>query len=215
MFAGQRVAEHAGRPVTAGVHGTIVDGHGGAAERGGTAASDQRELGPRPVTAFGLRLGGHAHVVAGRPAVGGRRPGRRPAAIRRRPRRAERRGRGGRGGHRTTVSLRRHDGVRRRGPPIPVRGRHVFRHVVVPLRRDGLHRLPAAAAHQLVIVRHREPRPLGVRPHRETGSVHCQAVELFASQLRRRPEAHRSRRFDRRRSSAALYRFVRLPVHGI
>lgn len=221
-FAGQRVAEHAGRPVTARVHGTVADGHGGPAVPGVRATSDQRlRRVPRPVTGAALRLGGHARV-ADRPTVGDGRPDRRPPRARAGRRRPERFGRGRRAAHRTSAAA-----VRRRTPAAdaqvdgrprglaPVVRRQVFRHVIVPLRRHRLH-WPAAGVRELVVARQRGPRPFGVRPLGKAGPVHRQAVELLAGPRARRPRASRRCRPGPIDVAAPyVQRFVRLPVQVI
>lgn len=228
-FARQRVAEHAGRPVTARVHGTAADGHGGPAVPGVRAADASgrrpRRV-PRPVAGAALRLGGHAHVAARRPGVRrGGRPGRRPPRARAGRRHREGRGRGGRNVHRTSAAA----AVHRRTPPAadvradagprrpaPVVRRQLFRPVIVPLRRHRLHGPAATVARELVIAWQRGPGPLGVRPHGKTGPVHRQAVKLLAGTRASRPRALRRCRPRSLATAVALYvqRFVRLPAQS-
>lgn len=204
-LAGQRIAEHAGRPVTAFVHGATVDGAVRPAVwsrcRGGHRSRLRRRLvaGPRH------RIGGHGLAV--RRQTRSRGPARRPWPAARH--RLERHRRGGRVRHRVPapVAVVHYQPDGRSRAPRPLRRLRRFRHVIVPLRRHRLHR--ARAAHHLVVARHRGRRPSRrVRPLLEADPVHGPIVERA---FRR---AHLAFGRGHRRLVAAphVQRLVRLPA---
>lgn len=170
LFTGQRVAERAGWPVTDAVHGTIVDGPWRAAISRSHPRPAQCQRAPPLVTGTGLGVSGHKQVRVLRPRSRGRRSRRRPPSVC--GRRSVRVSRGRCAGHgaRAAAAVGA-DRLRTSGGPVPLVLGQAFRHEVVPLRRDRLHRV-LGAAHQLVVARHRGQRSVRVRPHRKTGPVH-------------------------------------------
>lgn len=179
-FAGQLVAVHAGRPVTARVHGAIADGHARHTKHGGGTRPAPLDRAARAVTIAGLCVGGHRFGKAGGPTAPAPRPRQRlPRPVGRH----KRLGRRGRAGHRAPVARVVHDGDRSHGSRSVLR-RQFLGHVVVPLRRHRLHGL--AAAHHVVVVGHQRLRPrTNARPLGKAGSVHGHEAPLFVRPDRR------------------------------